>query len=57
MSEGDEIAAKQALLDDLRAEVEKLLCADDVSEEEKVARMRKAQTIMEFGVSNGEQYE
>ena len=46
----DEKQRKEELLEMLRAEVAKLLCADDVSEEEKLARIRRAQDIMENGV-------
>ena len=45
---------KQALLQELREEIKKLLCSDNVSEDEKVTRMRKAQDIIELGVPNGE---
>jgi hypothetical protein len=45
---------KQAILQKLREEIEKLLCIENVSEDEKVIRMRKAQAIIEFGAPNGE---
>ena len=54
MSEKDE---KQALLQELREEIERLLCTEDVSEEEKVIRMRKAQAIIEFSAPKGEKHE
>ena len=47
----DEQQKKEELLELLRAEIAALLCADDVSEEEKVFRMRLAQTIIEQGVA------
>lgn len=43
----DEIKEKQALLQELREEMEKLLCSDSVSEDEKVNRMNKALAIIE----------
>ncbi|MFN4895361.1 MAG: hypothetical protein ACK5HO_06215 [Pseudomonadota bacterium] len=43
----DEIKEKQALLQELREEMEKLLCSDSVSEDEKVDRMNKALAIIE----------
>ena len=51
MSEDNE---KQALFQKLREEIEKLLCTDNVSEEEKVIRMRRAQAIIELGSAKGE---
>ena len=45
----DDEQKKEELLDILRAEVARLLCADDVSEEEKLSRIRLAQTIIETG--------
>ncbi len=43
----DEKLKKEALLEMLRAEIAKLLCADDVSEEEKLSRIKLAQAIIE----------
>jgi hypothetical protein len=40
---------KEELLEILRAEVARLLCADDVSEEEKLSRIKLAQAIIESG--------
>ncbi|MFO0415958.1 MAG: hypothetical protein ACK5Y6_01600 [Pseudomonadota bacterium] len=40
---------KEELLEILRAEVARLLCADDVSEEEKLCRIKLAQAIIEGG--------
>lgn len=45
----DENQKKEELLEMLRAEVAKLLCADDVSEEEKLSRIKLAQAIIESG--------
>lgn len=45
----DEKQEKEELLEMLRAEVAKLLCADDVSEEEKLTRIKLAQAIIESG--------
>ena len=45
----DDEQKKEELLDILRAEVARLLCADDVSEEEKLSRIRLAQAIIETG--------
>ena len=52
MSEKNE--NNQALLQELREEIEKLLCAENVSEDEKVIRLKKAQAIIELGVPIGE---
>lgn len=46
MSEDKE---KGALIKILEEEVEKLLLAGDISEEEKVLRMKKALSVIEFG--------
>ena len=43
----DEKQKKEELLEVLRAEVARLLCADDVSEEEKLSRIQLAQAIIE----------
>ena len=43
MSEREE---KQKLLEFLRAEIEKLLCDDSISETEKISRMKKAEAII-----------
>jgi hypothetical protein len=40
---------KEELIEMLRVEVARLLCADDVSEEEKLSRIKLAQTIIEGG--------
>jgi hypothetical protein len=40
---------KERLLEALREEVATLLCADDISEEEKLARIKRAQEIIEQG--------
>lgn len=45
----DEKQKKQELLEIFRAEVARLLCADDVSEEEKLSRIKCAQAIIESG--------
>jgi hypothetical protein len=45
----DEKQKKEELLEMLRAEVARLLCADDVSEEEKLSRIKLAQAIIENG--------
>ncbi len=45
----DDKQKKEELLELLRAELAKLLCADDVSEEEKLARITLAQAIIENG--------
>jgi hypothetical protein len=45
----DEKQTKEELLEVLRAEVASLLCADDVSEEEKLSRIKLAQAIIESG--------
>ena len=45
----DEKQKKEELLEMLRAEVARLLCADDVSEEEKLSRIQLAQAIIENG--------
>lgn len=45
----DEKQEREELLEMLRAEVAKLLCADDVSEEEKLTRIKLAQAIIESG--------
>lgn len=50
----DETENVARLLDAFRGELESLLCGDELSDEEKVARMRRAQLIIEQGVlSNG----
>jgi len=43
----DEKQKREELLEMLRAEVAKLLCADDVSDEEKLSRIRLAQEIID----------
>ena len=43
----DEKQKKEELLEMLRAEVATLLCADDVSDEEKLSRIKLAQAIIE----------
>lgn len=43
----DERPKIEDFLEQLRAEVARLLCADDVSEDEKLARIRLAQAIIE----------
>ena len=45
----DEVEVKKQLLEMLREEVARLLCSDDVCEEEKVARIKRAQEIFERG--------
>lgn len=50
----DDKLKKEALLEMLRAEIAKLLCADDVSEEDKLSRIKLAQAIIE---NRGEEYE
>ncbi len=45
----NERADKERLLEALREEVERLLCADDISEEEKLDRIKCAQEIIEHG--------
>jgi hypothetical protein len=45
----DEKQKKEELLEILRVEVARLLCADDVTEEEKLSRIRLAQAILEGG--------
>ena len=45
----DDKLKSEELLELLRAEVTKLLCADDVAEDEKVARIKRAQEIIESG--------
>jgi hypothetical protein len=45
----DEQQKKEELIEMLRAEVARLLCADDVSEEEKLSRIKLAQAIIESG--------
>lgn len=45
MSEGVDL--KEKLLERLRTELENLLCADGVSEEEKLLRIKQAQEIIE----------
>lgn len=45
----DERQKKAELLEVLRAEVARLLCADDVSEEEKLSRLKLAQAIIGIG--------
>jgi len=45
----DEKQKKEELLEMLRAEVATLLCADDVSEEVKVSRIKLVQAIIESG--------
>jgi hypothetical protein len=45
----DAVQKKEDLLERLRAEVARLLCADDVSEEEKLSRIKLAQAIIESG--------
>jgi hypothetical protein len=43
----DEKRKREELFEVLRAEVARLLCADDVSEEEKLSRIQLAQAIIE----------
>lgn len=43
----DERQKKEELLEVLRAELVRLLCADDVSEQEKLSRIQLAQAIIE----------
>ena len=45
----DEKQKKEELIEMLRVEVARLLCADDVSEEEKLSRIKLAQAIIESG--------
>lgn len=45
----DERQQKEELLEMLREEVARLLCADDVGEEEKLVRIKRAQAIIESG--------
>jgi len=45
----DEKQKKEELLEVLRAEVARLLCTDDVSEEVKLSRIKLAQAIIESG--------
>lgn len=45
----DEQQKREELLGILREEVVRLLSSDDVSEEEKVTRMKRAQNIIESG--------
>jgi hypothetical protein len=45
----DEKWRREELLELLRAEVARLLCADDVSEDEKVSRIKLVQAIIESG--------
>jgi hypothetical protein len=47
----DEQRTKEDLLEILKQEITALLCADDVSEEEKAARLKLVQAIMEHGVA------
>lgn len=43
----DDLRKKEELLEVLRAAVARLLCSDDVSEEEKLSRIKRAQEIVE----------
>ena len=45
----NETADKEILLQALREVLARLLCSDDVSEEEKLARIKRAQEIFETG--------
>ena len=45
----DEMRKQEEMLEMLRAEIARLLCADDVSEEEKLSRIKLAQAIIESG--------
>ena len=45
----DEKQQKEELIELLRAEVARLLCSDDVSEEEKLSRIKRAHEIIENG--------
>lgn len=45
----DERAEREKLLQALQEDVATLLCADEVSEEEKLARIKLAQEIIENG--------
>lgn len=47
----DEKQKKEELLEVLRAEVARLLCADDMSEEDKLSRIQRAQEIIENGAA------
>lgn len=47
MGEGADL--KEKLLRMLKAELDNLLCADGVSEEEKLVRIKQAQEIIESG--------
>ena len=47
----DDNTIKQELLELLRNEIANLLCADEITEEEKLARIKLAQTIIENGVA------
>jgi hypothetical protein len=45
---------RQELLDEIRRQIEELLCSDEVTEEEKLARIRAAQAILdEFARNEG----
>jgi hypothetical protein len=45
----DEKKQKEELIEMLCVEVARLLCADDVSEEEKLSRIKLAEAILERG--------
>lgn len=45
----DEKKQREELIEMLCVEVAKLLCADDVSEEEKLSRIKLAEAILERG--------
>lgn len=47
----DDNTMKQELLELLRNEMANLLCADAITEEEKLARIKLAQAIIENGVT------
>ena len=45
----EERLKREEILDVLRAELARLLCADDVSEEEKLIRIERAERILQGG--------
>lgn len=47
----DDNTIKQELLELLRNEIANLLCAEEITEEEKLARIKLAQAIIENGVA------
>jgi hypothetical protein len=44
----EEAKEKQKLLDTLREQLAELLCSDQVREEEKLARIKRAKAIFEY---------